>query len=94
MAKAIQLLDDDLLSRLDIRALTWSGAPSEEYNLKILINKLISWPPAAQLQFSAGGGTFPAATTASYNQVHHGTSKHQMLHQNCRVAGACCIVQG
>eukprot|EP00438_Fugacium_kawagutii_P003440 Skav200193 [mRNA] locus=scaffold2383:258823:262117:+ [translate_table: standard] len=46
MAKAIQLLDDDSLSRLDIHALTWSGAPSEEQKLKILINNLISWPTA------------------------------------------------
>lgn len=72
MAKAIQLLDDDLLSRLDIRALTWSGAPSEEYNLKILINKLICWPPAEpQPAVAVQCRGFPARqATTRYMVVH------------------------
>lgn len=44
MAKAIQLLDNSLLSMLDITALVWQGNPSEEQKLKIILGKLNSQP--------------------------------------------------
>ena len=44
MAKAIQLMDDDMLSLLDIFALTYQGNPSEEQKLKIILGKLNSHP--------------------------------------------------
>ena len=44
MAKAIQLLDNSLLSMLDITALAWQGNPSEEQKLKIILGKLNSQP--------------------------------------------------
>eukprot|EP00434_Breviolum_minutum_P023149 symbB.v1.2.020424.t1/scaffold1653.1/size107518/5 len=47
MAKAIQLLDDDLLSLLDISALAWNGNPSEEQKLKLILGKLTSHPPVS-----------------------------------------------
>eukprot|EP00913_Durusdinium_trenchii_P018921 g17779.t1 len=44
MAKAVQMLDDDLLALLDVSALVWNRNPSEEQNLKLIFGKLRSHP--------------------------------------------------
>ena len=74
MARAVEMLDDDLLAMLDVSALVWNRKPSEEQSFKAIFDKLTQsasasypgWAFMVGIQVCKYGQVWPIQTIHSF----------------------------